>query len=236
MTFEQMKENLNTIGLLERDLLRDLTTEEKEVVIKEGWESFLFGADHLNFNEEDFRDLRAIKEIVSAFYTQDENIFEQLVANCPVGAYCALKEIVNSIEEADKAKKKTAVCASPCTKEPAKKQDPEVTNFAQFIQDLYNSLKEPDKKWFNKLNDNIRKDLFNTFEKEKDTCTENELCGVMTDAVKDSVVEDYVARLKKGEAIDMTNDEYMEVADFLCEHEDHIFLSNENGKVRLAIL
>ena len=33
MTFELMKENLKTIKLLEKDLMRDLTEEEKEIVI-----------------------------------------------------------------------------------------------------------------------------------------------------------------------------------------------------------
>ena len=293
MNFERMKESLKTIKLLEKDLLRDLTEEEKEIVINEGWERFLFGPNYLNFTEEDYKDLKALKALVSAFYTQNEKEFEDLAKNCPIGAYCALKEIVRTIEESDKdccdkcaagksnkndfAEKsvcnnspiegfpedffpedytdlpwgnkdinkpeKEVQCSNPEHKSDATvaestldPQTREIAKFAQFTQDLYNSLKIDDKKWFNKLNDDIRKQLFDLFKKEKDTCTENELCGVMTDAVKDCVVEDYVTRLHNGETIEMTNDEYMEVADYLCEHEDHIFLSNENGKVRLITL
>lgn len=55
----------------------------------------------------------------------------------------------------------------------------------------------------------------------------------MTDAVKDEVVKAMIEDLKAGKTVEMTNDEYLEVADFLCEHENRVFLHNENGNVRL---
>ena len=244
MTIEQMKENLKTIKLLEKDLMRDLTNEEKEYVMNEGWEKFLF--EHLGFTDDEYKELKGLKKVISAFYTQDESVFEQAVRECPFEAYFVLKEIMNKFDELDM--EDSPKCDEPAEKyyDPKKemcstpecKKDP-VEGFATFIQNLYNSLPKSETKWFNKLSEKALKNVFDVYNEERNDkadCDDNSLGGILTDAVKDNVVEDMVKRLKDGEMVEMTNDEYMEVADYLCQHEDHIFLSNENGQVRLTIL
>lgn len=239
MTIEQMKEGLKTIELLEKDLMRDLTKEEKDVVMNEGWEKFLFGEDHLNFTEEDYKELKALKEIISAFYTQDEAVLEECIEKAPEGIAFVLKDILDRLDA-------NTLCSDPykdkeeChqTETPVKKSNP-IDDFVIFLEDLYDAVPKREKDWFNKLTEDIRKDLFKVFREnrnEHQDCSDDILGGIITDAVKDGVVKDMVEKLKKGEAVEMTNDEYMEVADYLCQHEDHIFLSNENGTVRLTLL
>ena len=52
MNFEQMIYGFNDIELLEKDLMRDLTIKEKQIVLTEGWKKFLF--EHLNLSEDDY--------------------------------------------------------------------------------------------------------------------------------------------------------------------------------------
>lgn len=226
MTFEQMKENLKTIKLLEKDLMRDLTDAEKEIVINKGWEEFLF--NHLGFTDEDFKELKSLKAIISAFYTQDEDAFAKAVRNAQESVYFVLRDIVDEME-------KLEPCA--CTEKdvPEEKKDPAV-DYVQFMQELYDSLPKGETPWFNKLTEEIHKTLFDVYKKhrnDKDDVCDNILSGIMTDAVKDEVIKSLVVDLKAGKTVEMTNDEYLEVADFLCEHEDRVFLHNENGNVRL---
>ena len=236
MTFEQMKENLKNIKLLEKDLMRDLTNAEREIVINKGWEEFLF--NHLGFTDEDFSELKAIKSIISAFYTQDEEVLDKAIQNAPDTVYFVLRDILDRFDGLE-------LCACPngdkcenpvCNPEiKTEKKDP-VADFAKFLQELYNSLPKKESSWFNKLTDDIREDLFEVYKEnrnEHQNVTDDILGGILTDALKDDVVEDMVEKLKKGEVVEMTNDEYLEVADYLCEHENKVFLHNDNGKVKL---
>ena len=227
MTFEQMKENLKTIKLLEKDLMRDLTDAEREIVINKGWEEFLF--NHLGFTDEDFSELKAIKSIISAFYTQDEDAFAKAVRNAPESVYFVLRDIVDEMEDLE-----PCTCPVDEPKEEEKK-DP-VADYIRFMQDLYTNLPKGETPWFNKLTEDLHKKLFTVYKanrNETQDCSDDALGGIMTDAVKDEVVKAMIEDLKAGKTVEMTNDEYLEVADFLCEHEDRVFLHNENGNVRL---
>lgn len=236
MTIGQMMEGFNNIELLEKDLMRDLTDKEKKVILTEGWEKFLFGPENLNFSEEDYKELKALRKIISAFYTQDETEFLKAIKNSPESIYYVLMEIIKTIEDNQACSNTDADCKNVCTKEI--KHDP-VQEFVQFLQDVYDKVPKGDRSWFNKLTDSDRKRLFEeVYLKERNEmqdCDDNTLSGILTDAVKDFVIEDMVAKLKNKEVVEMTNDEYLEVADYLCKHENHIFLSNENGKVRLVV-
>lgn len=227
MTFEQMKENLKTIKLLEKDLMRDLTDAERKIVINKGWEEFLF--NHLGFTDEDFSELKAIKSIISAFYTQDEDAFNQAVRNAPESVYFVLRDIVDEIERLEP-------CECPVGNPAVEEEKDPLEDYVQFMQELYLNLPKGETPWFNKLTEEIHKTLFDVYKKhrnDKNDVCDNILSGIMTDAVKDEVIKAMVEDLKAGKTVEMTNDEYLEVADFLCEHEDRVFLHNENGNVRL---
>ena len=198
MTFEQMNEGLKTIELMEKDLMRDLTKEEKEFILNNGWEEFLF--NELGISNDDFKEMKYIRRLAGVYFT--------------------LRTIADLIDE-----------AKPC------QLQNDTEEYTNFMQDLYDNITSSDKSWFNKITEPIHENLFKIFKKEKEEASDKDLlCGTMTDAVKDNVIEDIANRLKKGEAIEMTNDEYLEVADYLCQNEDKIFLSNDNGTVRLTIL
>lgn len=229
MTFEQMKENLKTIKLLEKDLMRDLTDAEREMVINKGWEEFLF--NHLGFTDEDFSELKAIKSIISAFYTQDEDAFTKALRNAPESVYFVLRDIVDEMEGLEPCK---CSVENPVVKE---EKDP-LEDYVQFMQDLYTNLPRGETPWFNKLTEDLHKKLFAVFKanhNETQDCDADVLGGIMTDAVKDEVIKALVEDLKAGKTVEMTNDEYLEVANFLAENESKFFLNNNNGKVTLKV-
>ena len=229
MTFEQMKENLKTIKLLEKDLMRDLTDVEREIVINKGWEEFLF--KHLGFTDEDFSELKAIKSIISAFYTQDEDAFAKAVRNAPESVYFVLRDIIDEIERLEPCE-----CpeGNPAVEE---KKDP-LEDYVKFMQELYLNLPKGETPWFNKLTEDLHEKLFTIYKSnrnETQDCSDDVLSGIMTDAVKDEVIKALVEDLKAGKTVEMTNDEYLEVADFLAENENKFFLNNNNGKVTLKM-
>ena len=229
MTIEQMKESLKTIKLLEKDLMRDLTEEEKEVVMYKGWEEFLFGNNYLGFSEDDYKEMKALRAIISAFYTQSEEELDKLVQNSPKEVYFVLRELANAFErnEAHESSDVEAVV----TESP-------IVRYTKFMTDLYSSLPDDDSKWFDSLTEDMQTKLFkDVYLKELEThpISDDALGGIMTDAVKDYVIEDMVAKLKNGEEVEMTNAEYLEVADYLCNTENKFFLNNVNGKVTLKV-
>ena len=228
MTIEQMKESLKTIKLLEKDLMRDLTEEEKEVVMYKGWEEFLFGKNYLGFSEDDYKEMKALRAIISAFYTQSEEELDMLVQNSPKEVYFVLRELANAFERNEQymtSDVEAAVTESP------------IVRYTKFMTDLYSSLPEDDSKWFDKLTEDMHTKLFkNVYLKElENPVSDDALGGIMTDAVKDYVIEDMVAKLKNGEEVEMTNAEYLEVADYLCNTENKFFLNNDNGNVTLKV-
>ena len=230
MTFEQMIEGFKTIELLEKDLMRDLTEKEKKVILVEGWEKFLFDQEHLGLSEDDYKEIKAIRKLVSAFYTQDESNFEKAVKECSEDIYFVLRYLADTLDRKEKECPKEKYVSNP--------EADQVVEFAQFFQDMYNKLPEREKAWFSRLTDDIRKKVFEVYKESRNDhqdCTDNILSGILLDKVKDCVVEDLATRLKNKEVVEMTNDEYLEVADYLCEHENRVFLSNDNGKVKLVL-
>lgn len=102
------------------------------------------------------------------------------------------------------------------------------------MNELYKSLPERDAKWFENINDSdMRNQLFKIFEVEKNNQSKDALCGIMTDAVKDVVIDQLVSKLKSGEEVEMTEDEFSEVANYLFENEKNVKIRNINGKVKL---
>ena len=107
-----------------------------------------------------------------------------------------------------------------------------------FMKDLFKSLPESEITWFNKLPGDFNEKLYNVYKEhrnDKQDCSDDALGGIITDAVKDIVLEDMISKLKDGETVEMTNDEYLETADYLAEHENKFFLNNNNGKVTLKV-
>jgi lantibiotic modifying enzyme len=76
MTYKELKQRSVDIDLLEKDLMRDLTEEEKNLIADKGFKAFL--AD-ININIDDLRLIKQIRELFGAFFSEDIEKYESLV-------------------------------------------------------------------------------------------------------------------------------------------------------------
>ena len=76
MTFKELKQKSIDIDLLEKDLMRDLTEEEKDLVVNEGFKAFL---DDNGITINDLHVIKRVREIFGSFFTGDIDVYEELV-------------------------------------------------------------------------------------------------------------------------------------------------------------
>jgi len=223
MLFEKMKEIAETIGLLEKDLMRDLSEKEVELVATKGWRHFLF--NHIGMSEEEYSTLKKTRELLSQYLTGTDESYHAALKKCDENVYFLLRDLASDIEQMDR--KKQVVPEKKVIKKPSLEEE-----FDKFLKHLYTTLKPMDSIWFNKVTPEIKSALFEVYKKSQ-SLPEDELCCLITDEAKDAIILDLVSQLKDHKTVSMTNDEFMEVADYLSEHEDRVYLVNNNGKVTL---
>lgn len=226
MKIGKMETVLGYIKMLEQVLMRELTGEEKDKVLEDE-KKFL---SELELTEEEMHEIVSLFKLISAYYTADDKTFAERLKECNTGCYITLRSLVEILEMSDKDVNEREIFGDLKEKQNAENI---VEEFANFLQNLYNNLPKSEGHWFNNLTDKIRKDLFEIYKKEKNVCTNNELSGVITDTVKDKVIEDLVRRLNNKEEVDMTVDEYLEVVDYLTKNQSSVCIMNNNGKVKL---
>lgn len=74
MTFEQMKQTLVDIELLEKDLMRELTADEKDYIAENGWKAFLDSV----VDSKDYKLLLRAKKVLAAVFN---DTFDELIEN-----------------------------------------------------------------------------------------------------------------------------------------------------------
>lgn len=76
MTYKELQQRSKDIDLLEKDLMRDLTDQEKNLVIEKGFKAFL---DDIRIDISDLRLIMRVREILGAFFSEDVEKYESLV-------------------------------------------------------------------------------------------------------------------------------------------------------------
>lgn len=76
MTFNDLKQRAIDIDLLEKDLMRDLTVEEKDLVATEGYEALF---KQLGLNIKDAHLMRRVKDILGAYFTLEPEEYEAVI-------------------------------------------------------------------------------------------------------------------------------------------------------------
>lgn len=92
---KEMSNVLKDVQLLEKDLMRDLTNEEIAAVINKGWEKFL--AEDLNINNDSLKTLRKAKDILSAFYSCDEDTYYATIEDDVRDVYLLFKRLTGDL-------------------------------------------------------------------------------------------------------------------------------------------
>ena len=76
MTFKELVQRGVDINLLEKDLMRDLTEDEKDLIANEGFKSFL---EDSGITIKDLSLIKRVREIFGSFFTGDIEVYEELV-------------------------------------------------------------------------------------------------------------------------------------------------------------
>lgn len=112
MTREEMKTVLDSMELIERDIMRPLTSDEEELIIAEDWKSLIFGK--LGFTDEDYKTFRRIQALISSFCTENEERYEEEIRKDNGSAKFVLQSIVNDLQaREEELRKEQAVIGKP---------------------------------------------------------------------------------------------------------------------------
>lgn len=76
MTYEEVKQRIIDIDLLEKDLMRDLTKEEKDLVAEKGFKAFL---NQVHLDVTDLSLIKRVRDIFGAFFSDEVDKYEKLV-------------------------------------------------------------------------------------------------------------------------------------------------------------
>lgn len=76
MTFKELQQRIIDIDLLEKDLMRDLTLEEKDLVSKEGYEALF---NKLGISIRDAHLIRRVKDIFGSYFTSEPEEYETII-------------------------------------------------------------------------------------------------------------------------------------------------------------
>lgn len=111
MTFKDLKQRAIDIDLLEKDLMRDLTVEEKDLVATEGYEALF---KKLGLNIKDAHLMRRVKDILGAYFTLEPEEYEEIInKEDNSGVIEVLEDVLRDLKKEDEG----------CTEE----EDPVVT-------------------------------------------------------------------------------------------------------------
>lgn len=170
---------------VEKVILRDLEPTEAEFILNKGEE--LFYAEMLGWDEQDFRLMKRMTEIISAYCTMHYDEYREKLKKddsllIPVAS--VLKTIASEIEE--------------FVEENKKEKESEASKLAQRTADVLNSIEDKDKKWVNIYNkidpDNF--ELINTIiNTEEDSL--QEAVEKALEVLKDTVLKHYTNKVEK---------------------------------------
>lgn len=212
MTFEQMLNAQEDITLLERDLMRDLTSEEKDLVINQGYQALL---TKLGFDDEDFKTLRRIETLISAFCTENEERYEEELKKDNHAAKFVLQSILNDLNDLEFEKMTKVSKVGPEEELGCKIHVPDVRGNVS----TYDAEKDFD-------------DLCNTVE-ESPIQTYLKNFGKKEEAeVRDRVTE-YVKQLRNGEVLTLDPDTINRIVEKVWNECDDCNIQIVNNKIRM---
>lgn len=219
MTFEQMQHALEGIKTIERDLRRDLTSEEKNLVIENGEHGYQALLNKLGYDEEDLQTLRRIEALISTFCTESEERYEEELRKDNHAAKFVLQSILNDLNDIEFEKMTTKTKLGTEEDLGCKIHVPDekgsVTTY-DAEEDFENICKTDDKK------ESIQEYLKNFGPKEE----------VET---HDRIAE-YVKQLRQGEVLTLDPESINKIVEKVWNECDDCHIQICNDKIRLSKL
>jgi len=101
MTYEEIKQRIIDIDLFEKDLMRDLTKEEKDLIAEKGFNAFL---NQVHLDVTDLSLIKRVKDIFGAFFSDEVDKYEKLVNMSDNGKVIEiLEDILQDLKKENKS-------------------------------------------------------------------------------------------------------------------------------------
>ena len=156
-SYLEFKQAEEAIKLAEEVLMRQLSDDEKEMIIVRGFKALM---ESLEVSQDDWVMLKEVKEVLAAYTSGDENNFMETVKNCPNAQelfefILATYDAVNDIEEEQE------LCTDPYAETvPEKAIDP----VADVVERMKNGETiELDNEMMNKVCEHLAENFMNYF-------------------------------------------------------------------------
>ena len=98
MNYAQIKQTLKDVELIERDLMRDLTEDEKDLAASEGWKALLC---KLHQNATNYKILKDMKHLISVLFTKPDEEYAELVKTMSPVISASFRRIADDIDAAN---------------------------------------------------------------------------------------------------------------------------------------
>ena len=98
MNYAQMKQTLKDVELIERDLMRDLTEDEKDLAVSEGWKALL---SKLHLNDTNYKILKDMRHLISVLFTKPAEEYAELVKTMSTVISASFRRIADDIDAAN---------------------------------------------------------------------------------------------------------------------------------------
>jgi len=209
--------------LLEKDLLRDLTETEKNLLKKLGWRKFI--SEYLGMNESEYFTLRKITKLISAYCTQTEDVYDAELASkkhrdlLPLVAI-TLKCILNDVEREIKS-----------DETPEEDEDPKFK--AQLLATLLNEIPENEHIWLEYYLKMVTDytPIMDIIDEADDYEDSDEMSGDLLDAIKDSVIEACIEELREKETIELPTPILTEVTSAIWHSDENVRIEIKDNKL-----
>lgn len=212
--------------LLEKDLLRDLTETEKNLLKKIGWRKFI--SEYLGMNESEYFTLRKITRLISAYCTQTEDVydaelnskkFKDLLPLVAITLKCILNDVENTIKCDETSKKEV------------EDEDPKYR--AQLLATLLNEIPENEHIWLEYYLKRVTDyspimDIIDDADEYDDS---DEMSGDLLDAIKDSVIEACIEELRKKETMELPTPILTEVTSAIWHSDENVRIEIKDNKL-----
>lgn len=209
--------------LLEKDLLRDLTETEKNLLKKIGWRKFI--SEYLGMNESEYFTLRKITKLISAYCTQTEDVYDAELNSkkhrdlLPLVAV-TLKCILNDVETTIK-------------NDEVEEEDEDPKYRAQLLATLLNEIPENEHIWLEYYLKMVTdySPIMDIIDDADDYEDSDEMSGDLLDAIKDSVIEACIEELHTKEAMELPTPILTEVTSAIWHSDENVRIEIKDNKL-----
>jgi len=223
---------VKTLQELSNTLMRDLTQEELNLILEKGVDYFI--SEKLGMNESEFNGLKKIEDIISAYCTKSQEDFDKELEGDIEVPYYALKSIVHAMEDKMKGKAQED-CVNKKEAVDSEDQCDEIEAKALELCSLLNKIPGSADNWMREYVKLVKDHttVLDVLKSEQCLQTEDERIGDILDAIKDSVIDACIEKLKTDGEIELDPEIMSEVTSKIWHTQDNIRINITNNKLKV---